>query len=36
MIKIADIYISDDGCGDFILRLQGNDAAYFKIINKEV
>jgi hypothetical protein len=36
MIKVADIYVSDDGCGDFILRLRGSDARYFVLKGKEV
>jgi hypothetical protein len=36
MIKIGDIYISDDGCGDFIIRLHGPDAIYFVIKGREI
>jgi hypothetical protein len=36
MIKIADVYISDDGCGNYIVRLRGTDASYFTIANNEL
>lgn len=36
MIKVADINISDDGCGLYVLELTGSDASLFKIINKEL
>ena len=36
MIKIADIFVSDDGCGNYVLRLRGTDAAYFTISNKQL
>ena len=36
MIKIADIFVSNDGCGNYVLRLRGADSAYFTISNKQL
>jgi len=34
MLKVADINISEDNCGLYIIKLYGNDAIYFKVIDK--
>jgi len=37
MIKVANIYVSEDGCGPYTLSICGGaDAAYFKVIGKEL
>lgn len=37
MIKVADIYVSDDGCGPYTISVcGGSDASYFKIIGKSL
>jgi len=37
MIKVADIYVPEDGCGPYTLSICGGiDAAYFKVIGKEL
>jgi len=37
MIKVADIYVPEDGCGPYALSICGGvDAAYFKVIGKEL
>lgn len=37
MIKVADIYVSNDGCGPYTISVCGGvDASYFKVIGKEL
>lgn len=36
MIKVADLNISADNCGPYVITLTGADAVYFKVINKEL
>ena len=36
MIKVANINISADNCGPYVITLTGADAIYFKVINKEL
>ena len=36
MIKVANINISADNCGPYVITLTGVDATYFKVINKEL
>lgn len=36
MIKIANINISEDNCGPYVIKLLGNDAQYFKVVGKEL
>lgn len=37
MIKVADIYVSNDGCGPYTISACGGvDASYFKVIGKEL
>jgi hypothetical protein len=37
MIKVADIYVSEDGCGPYNISVCGGaDASYFKIIGKSL
>ena len=36
MIKVADLNISADNCGTYVITLTGVDATYFKVINKEL
>jgi len=37
MIKVADIYVSEDGCGPYTLSVCGGvDISYFKIIGKSL
>lgn len=34
MLKVADINISEDNCGLYVIKLLGIDAKYFKVIDK--
>jgi len=37
MIKVADIYVSEDGCGPYTISVCGGaDASYFKVIGKSL
>lgn len=36
MRKVANINISEDGCGTYVLKLLGADAQFFKIIDKDL
>ena len=37
MIKVADIYVSEDGCGPYTVTVcGGTDASYFKVIGKSL
>jgi len=36
MIKVADINISEDNCGLYVIRLRGLDAQYFQVIDKKL
>jgi len=37
MIKVADIYVSEDGCGPYTFTVCGGaDASYFKVIGKSL
>lgn len=36
MIKVANLNISQDNCGLYIIKLKGTDTSFFKIINNEL
>lgn len=36
MIKVANLNISQDNCGLYVIRLKGTDAAFFRVINNEL
>jgi hypothetical protein len=36
MLKVADINISEDNCGLYVIKLYGNDAIYFQVIDKSL
>ena len=36
MIKVANLNISQDNCGLYVIRLKGTDASFFRVINNEL